>query len=310
MKAFIALLLLFVSHGARAEVAIGVNTHQAWGESIEILKDMGATWVRVSQPWAEIETRAGVYDFAFTDLMLNDLKARGMKVLFILAYPPPFWSSNGQQNGLPDQGAWTRYVDAVTRRYAGSVDAWEIWNEPNLGQFFKGTVWQYIDVVLKPASPIIRRNAPGALIAAPGITHILEAWPDFWMTQLRWFDVLDTFDVVAYHLYANSNVAKFKERMSKSEFLAPSVRRVMEVSGLAGKPFWLTEYGCDVDENVGGEEAQGDCLVGMAQVMKDLPWVSGWFTYAMNDGTWALLRQDGTERPAVAKLKALYASWR
>jgi polysaccharide biosynthesis protein PslG len=302
------LVLLLLATPVRAELAIGYNIHAGIGPQIDVLRDMGVNWVRVSINWGDVETQPNVYDWSYTDLVVSDLKARGMKILWILAYPPPFWSSTGDTNGVPDQHAWERYVDAISKRYP-QVDAWEIWNEPNLDLFFKGSVWQYIDIVLKPASPIIRRNAPGSLIAAPGITHILQAWPDFWMMQLKWFDALDTFDVVSYHLYAVSNVERFRKGLSESKFLAPSVRKVMEVSGLANKPFWLTEYGCDINENVGGEAYQAECLVGMAQVMKDLPWVSGWFTYAMNDSSWALFRQDGSVRPAAAALKALYTSW-
>src|SRR6185295_2813089 len=306
-----SLFLLVASYSAPAsELAIGVNTHGGFGPDIDVMRDMGATWVRVSLPWSVVEVRPNVYDFSYPDLLVNDLKARGMKILYLLAYPPSFWSSTGKDNGVPDKGAWTRYVDAISRRYASEVDAWEIWNEPNLGQFWQGNVWQYIDIALKPASPIIRRNAPGALIAAPGITHILESWPDFWLTQLNWFGALNTFDVVSYHLYSYSNSDRFREALSDSAFLKPSVRKVMEVSGLASKPFWLTEYGCDVNETLGDENRQAACLVGMARALKELPWVNGWFTYAMHDSNWALIRDDGTPRPSVAALKALYASWR
>jgi len=53
----------------------------------------------------------------------------------------------------------------VAARYAGTIQAWGLWNEPNLTQFWSGTRQQFIDVVLKPGADAIHAANPSALVA-------------------------------------------------------------------------------------------------------------------------------------------------
>ncbi len=46
-----------------------------------------------------------------------------------------------------DYREWTDYVAAVVSRYAGDIHHWEIWNEPDLTEFWNGTPEQYAQLL-------------------------------------------------------------------------------------------------------------------------------------------------------------------
>lgn len=303
MKKIIFVLLFLACGYSKAEIALGVNVHGAAGDSLKPLEYMGATWLRFSYDWRSTEVAKGEYNWEYTDYMLRDAKQRGFKILYILAYPPDFWSSTGGSNGVPDKGAWMRYVDAITKRYADWVDVWEVWNEPNLDIFFKGTAKQYIDIVLKPASPIIRENAPNSKIAAPGLAHLGDMIK--WLKELKRYNALDTFDIVSHHLYSRSRPADFKRMMLKSSWGSPSVLKAMQEAGLTDKDFWLTEYGCDQNETH-SEGANANCLFNMTKILMEIGWVKGLFIYALQDAGWALINEDLSPKASVARVRTLF----
>jgi beta-glucosidase/6-phospho-beta-glucosidase/beta-galactosidase len=43
---------------------------------------------------------------------------------------------------------WRTFVRAVATRYKGQIEAYEIWNEPNLKMFWTGSVEQLVTIQL------------------------------------------------------------------------------------------------------------------------------------------------------------------
>jgi polysaccharide biosynthesis protein PslG len=310
MKALLA-SLLFVS-SAYAKIPdfqeFGVNTHGAMGSQIDIIADMGATWVRNGVPWFELEPAQGNYDWSYLDIMLPDLKRRGMKILFVLAYAPSFHSSNGMSNGIPNVQAWKNFVDAITTRYRDEVDAWEVWNEPNLGEFFVGTPRQYFDYVLKPVYSIIKNNDPDSLVAAPGLATLYSTkWWEF-LKKLNSYGGGAYFDVLSHHAY-NGEAKGMKVMLTQSRAGKPSIQKALKDSKFDKKPFWLTEWGCDGVKI--GDFWQAHCLYEQAKMFGTISWVQKVFVYCLNEDPryvdkfqWGLLDVDYRPKRAVTQLKA------
>jgi len=59
--------------------------------------------------------------------------------------------------------AFARYCEASAKHYRGLIDYWEIWNEPYIRYFFKGTSEQFA-AVLDAGAAAIRRGNPDARI--------------------------------------------------------------------------------------------------------------------------------------------------
>ena len=87
------------------------------------------------------------------DGLVAAAKAHGVSVMLTLTGPPPRWATRDSKLSYPDAKAFGAFATAIGKRYAGSVDTWSIWNEPNQPQFL---LPQYVHG--KPASPLIYRK--------------------------------------------------------------------------------------------------------------------------------------------------------
>ncbi len=93
---------------------------------------LGMHWVKQTIYWRDIEPVRGQIDFATLDEIVNRFTSANLKILFTVTSSPA-WSrsyilENGPSDNLADYGT---FVAALAQRYAGRVQAYEIWNEPN-----------------------------------------------------------------------------------------------------------------------------------------------------------------------------------
>jgi len=89
------------------------------------------------------------YQWGATDRVVSLARANGIKVLFTISGPGPFWSSEqpGKCRGRgicsfrPDAKVFGQFVEAVAKRYRGQVDWYSLYNEPNIGRTSGGPGW-------------------------------------------------------------------------------------------------------------------------------------------------------------------------
>ena len=128
---------------------------------------------------------------------------------------------------------WRAYVRTVVQRYKGRIQAYEIWNEPNLKQFWSGSVDQMI-LLTAEAARIIRGIDPQALIVSPSPTQDRGI---AWLSEFLSKGGGALVDVIGYHLYV---APQPPERTFE---LVSSVRHLMLSAGIGDKPLWNTEAG-------------------------------------------------------------------
>lgn len=141
----------------------------------EHLAKLGVKWARCQTGWARTETRKGEYDFAWLDSVVDSLLKIGVQPWFNLGYGntlytpgPPHESAVGwaPMNSEDAKQAWVRFVAKMGERYAAKVKHWEIWNEPNIANFWqplKPTPKSYVDLV-KLTAPVLRKTVPGCVL--------------------------------------------------------------------------------------------------------------------------------------------------
>ena len=95
---------------------------------------------------------------------------------------------------------WRVYVRTVSQRYKGRIQAYEIWNEPNLKEFWTGSVEQMVTLT-RVASAVIRGVDPQAIVVSPSPTSEGGLkWLAQFLSKRGGQDV----DVVGYHFYVTS----------------------------------------------------------------------------------------------------------
>ncbi len=151
---------------------------------------------------------------------------------------------------------WARFVQQAVNRYrpggtgGTNVHYWEIWNEPDLCQFWLGTPQEYARL-LKVAYLLIKQSDPGATVMWAGLAHPgnnTQFLPSM-VTALRTDPMAAAhngfFDAAASHQYSDVlHGYNFTNR----------IRSALAGTGWEGKPIWITESGVPVCDSFPGPE--------------------------------------------------------
>ncbi len=162
-----------LSQPARAELGlIGVNVHRFRGNAaLDLAREAGFRFARVDLLWERVE-RGGAYRFATYDALMNALEARSMGALLILDYGHPDHGGKVPRTA-EDIAAYGRFAEAAARRFKGRDVMFEIWNEPDIVQFWppKPNAQEYA-ALLREAVSAIHRADPAAKVVSGGVSRL------------------------------------------------------------------------------------------------------------------------------------------
>jgi hypothetical protein len=132
---------------------------------------------------------------------VDDSKAAGKKLIAILAYDTSWIykrETAGDDIGPEELPHYLNYVETVATRYKGRINAYEIWNEPNmLDYFWKGSDEDFFAMTIA-AAQVIRRVDPDAVILAGSLWRV----PTAFIRKLFKSGVMDYADALSFHPYA------------------------------------------------------------------------------------------------------------
>jgi hypothetical protein len=136
--------------------------------------------------WAELETQPGVYNFTKLDQWIAQAQAKGVDLLYTFVDVQQFHSSVQndtdcayQQNGMGgcdpplglnpdgsgDDTPFKNFVAALATHVGPSITYWEVWNEPDVVKFWKGTPQQLVRMA-QDANCIIKGTGSGCTATA------------------------------------------------------------------------------------------------------------------------------------------------
>ncbi len=180
----------------------GVEIHftdaTAW--ELDLLANGGIKWVRMDMDWAKVEPQQNHFDFSAFDRLVASMSKRGVRIVFILDYGNPNYDYWRPPENPETRAAFARFAARAAYRYRGKGIIWDIWNEPNLLQFWhSGPNAEHYGLLVLETIAAIRSADPSALITAPALSGF--EWP-FWRTlgQMGIFEKLDAVTVHAYGL--------------------------------------------------------------------------------------------------------------
>ena len=169
---------------------------------------LGVKLVRIQSGWMRTEQQEGVYDFAWIDSIVDNLRARGMEPWIDLCYGNPLYTESAQEYfgavGVPpiftqrERDAWAAYVQATVSHFRGRVAWYEIWNEPN-GLF----CWKHGTSAAETArftietARAIRSADPAARVIGGVVTHIDLPY----IAALFENGMADHIDAISFHRY-------------------------------------------------------------------------------------------------------------
>jgi hypothetical protein len=304
---------------------------------------LGARYQRLAFWWRGLQPApdAPLNPYYFPLDLLDHELAQGYQVIGVILSTPE-WAGNPADGprAVPanlyldwddPQNYWARFAERLARDYAGRIDDWIVWNEPDIQpgdpnaaySTWAGTIDDYYQL-LRVGYRALKAGNPSARVHLAGLTY----WADRRAGRTQYFErLLDRimadptaaendyyFDRVTLHLYTDPRALYHVPRL---------YRELMHARGI-DKPIWINEtnvipwddptnWGTGVDRAAGMRcrladqasyllQAFGLGLAGGAERIAFYKAADG-FGAAFNPladaaERAALVREDGTLRPA------------
>jgi hypothetical protein len=312
--------------------------------------DAGFHWQKSLFQWRDIEGAAkGKFDWAEADRVVKATNDAGLHLIARLDFEPMWARKDHAHNGPPDnyQDYWD-FVSTFVSRYnsssaIGTVDAIEIWNEPNLDREWgnqtisRDSAADYVRL-LGGAYTAAHAANPRIIVVSAGLspTGVTDAHSADDLEYLGWLyaaGIKGKFDALGAH--ANTQAPEVAVPLgSLKDFPHPSfyfrrieqVRDAMVENGDSQKPIWVVEWGWTSDKVhdayswfAVSEDKKADNIVSAFTYAREhwQPWIGVMTLWTLPDPTWgpdreeywwAISNPDGTPRAAYTRMRDARAS--
>ena len=206
---------------------------------LSVAKAVGVRYLRCGFSWNGIEPRDGHYDFKFWDMLVNEAHNAGIQVIPYVAYTPE-WAARSKENFWQqpprDPALFRRVMRKLASHFKGRILSWELWNEPDLTEYWQGTP-EYFAETVRAGAAGVREGDPSAVVVLGGMSH---GPSDFFDQLIHRYHVERTVDVIAMHGYPESWDQERLESVYQSR-----IARMQSYIDDSGQPLdlWLNEMG-------------------------------------------------------------------
>ena len=304
---------------AAAPLAFGMQVHTWHSPDPQLITwraaRAGAGWVKHQAKWSDIEPVEGAFDWSQLDAFIDAAEHFELKVLVSVLEAPVWTRANGGVAGRPDDlGKFEHFMALMADRYRGRVQAYEIWNEPNLALFWGGNVdaGEYAELLMAGYRGV-KRADPYALVLFAGLAQNGAGDASLGINDVEFLRgvyayqggiVRNFFDIMGNHSYGyrSSPWAEFDAHAQAAGGIYldhPSfyfkrfcqIRRVMEEFDDGRRPMWLTEWGWTtanqhIDFPFGdliSEELQARYTVeAYRMIEREFPYIQNMFLFNLN----------------------------
>jgi Glycosyl hydrolases family 39/Cep192 domain 4 len=246
--------------------------------------------------WSWLNPSRGVYDWSLLDQWLALAESHDVDVLYTFGVTPGWASAQPTQTCTYHPGAcsppadlrdWEEFVRALVVHANGRIKYWELWNEPNLDEFWSGDIQTLLRMTQR-AYAVIKSVDPNAMVLTPAPTASPSNFAT-WLTSYFAAGGGDYADIVAFHGYLPYTVAD-------PEYLkdvVDSINDAMSRNGQTGKPTWNTEASWGKADRLPDLDAQA-AYVARAYILQWSLGVQRFYWYAWNNPLWGTLWDEST----------------
>ena len=285
--------------------------------------------------WPILNTADGVYDWTLLDQRLSDAASHKVDLLFSLGMTPPwaqcgpktsspctqapdcafasdswgggagqcYWPEDLNIDGTGSNQHWKDWVTALAKHSvnsaSGHIKYYEIWNEPNVWGFWRGTTAQLVRMgqdaacIIKGIGPGCTNTAidPKAIMLTPS-PALGSGAINTWLLGYLGGGGNQVTDVIAFHGYNGSDAEKIVK-------LASTIRNgAMTTYNMVSKPMFDTEFSWGEDVSFPDPDERAG-FVGRTML---LHWSAGisrvfWYAYELSGTMWSLDSTTGCTTP-------------
>jgi serine/threonine protein kinase len=250
-----------------------------WQRALDLTAPLGVGWVKFQADWGLLESQPGQLseNFAVFAAAVRDAEARGYRVLVSVAKAPSWARSTSGESGPPDNPQLLAdFIGRMMDEVGGSIDAIEVWNEPNLRREwttdahpFDGEGYMRL---FEPSYRAIRERSARTTVITAGLAPTVtgpSAVNDRTYLRQMYAAGLDDYDdiMVGVHPYGWSNAPGERccnpsgqgwDDRRQFFFLdtLDSYRTIMRDNGHTDRDLWATEFGWPTYDGLPGQAAE------------------------------------------------------
>lgn len=317
---------------------LGVNADLSQYDDIpaqlDLMEAAHLNWVRQPFRWDMIEPQRGQFDWTQADAIIESFEDRDIELVALLVNAPAWARPEGTTlTHFPtDPAYFADFAAAFAARYGHIVDAYQIWDEPNLTAAWGMTEprpVEYVALLRAGYDAIHAADAGAAVIAAalaPTTENNLNNISDIeYLRAMYSFGAADAMDAVAAKPYGFSlppdDRTVAMDTLNFSRIVA--LREVMQANGDGKKPLWASEWGWNslppdwtgapsIWGQVDAETRVRYTLAALDRAEREWPWLGGMIlsnwqpTTPPDNPLWgfALIDSSGTPTPLYEALAA------
>jgi polysaccharide biosynthesis protein PslG len=204
-----------------------------------MLKRTGIDLLRVSFGWDGIETEKGKYNWGFWDDFVRiAAEENGITLVPYICYTPA-WNSTGDTtnywNHTPkDYESFGPFVEALVNRYKKNIRTWELWNEPDIREYWSGNAADLAKLT-KIGAMAVKKADPTAKVVLAGLAGHTE----FTLSLFRDLGISPYVDAVNCHSYYET------WHGDPIETVVPYVQTLSDIIAKYGnhQSLWMAEVG-------------------------------------------------------------------
>ena len=291
---------------------------------LDLLAAAHVTWLRFDLNWNSIQFAGpSSYNWTAFDNVVIAAKARGMRVLGTIDYTPPWARPAGSSVTTPptDLNDYASFAKAAAQHFGAlGVHNFEIWNEPNIADFWAPAPDpdRYTQM-LKLAYAAIKSVDPASTVVSAGLSPYgsygsattTRINPVTYLQRMYASGAHGAMDAVGWHPYSFPYGTGYQvwSAWSQMSETSPSARSVMTANGDGGEQIWATEYGAPTGSTTSSvsEAVQAQYVTEAMTKLKAWSWAGPSFLYSGRDaGTdmtsiqnaFGIIRNDWSLKPS------------
>lgn len=200
-----------------------------WRPLARMVRLAGIPWVRERFSWGEVSRTPESLNWGKYQTVAEAFHAEGVRVYQIF-HDSPWWArEKGRETpNVADLRDFYRVTKAAAEHFAGTIQAWEVWNEPDIG-FFPDLADRFAGIQ-KACYLGLKAGNPNAPVLQGSFCRGLCRFDEALFEQ----GITPYFDVFNWHIY---NTPESYARV------LDGYRGLLRQYGAESRPIWLTEAG-------------------------------------------------------------------
>jgi cellulase (glycosyl hydrolase family 5) len=191
----------------------GSRTLDIARRDLEMISTNGLRVLRISFDWSSMEPEPGRYDWSFWDEFVRVAADEYGIQLIPFVCGTPRWASTGtgddfRQYPPKNNAQFAGFMRQIVDRYKSRIHSWEIWNEPDNLNYWRGSVGQYA-ALLQAGSRAVHEADPRSKVVMGGLAWNLT----FLGAVLTNTEAIRDVDVINLHNYYETWASQPLERI-------------------------------------------------------------------------------------------------